>query len=237
MGAPGAGRDPRGGGPSIDPAADPHAATETLAAGGAGTAALVLLHGRGGSARDILALGRALGVDGLDLVAPAAAGGSWYPQSFLAPLDANQPHLDSALRRVDATVAGLLARGVPAERVALLGFSQGACLALEYVARYPRRFGAVMGLTGGLVGPPGMPRSDPGRLDGTPVFLGANDPDPHVPFARVLETRSALERMGADVELRRYPGLPHAVNEDEVEACRALLRALVRPPTPAPGPR
>lgn len=215
------------------PAADPHAATETLALGGGGTAALVLLHGRGASARDILEFGRSLGVEGLDLVAPAAAGGTWYPRSFLAPIAENQPDLDSALKRVEATVAGLLARGLPAGRIALLGFSQGACLAVESVARHPRRYGAVMGLTGGLVGPPGTPREYPGRLDGSPVFLGSGDPDPHVPFERVQETRSVLRRMGADVELRRYPGRPHSVGGDEVAACRTLLEAMIRPPAAA----
>src|SRR5207244_10205963 len=108
-------------------------------------------------------------------------------------------------------------------RVPPRGFSQGACLTLEFIARHPRRFGAVIGLTGGLTGPPGTPRDYPGTLDGTPVFLGTSDPDPHVPFARVRETEAVLTRMGAAVELRRYPGMPHTVNRDELDAARSLL--------------
>jgi predicted esterase len=159
-------------------------------------------------------------------LAPQAAGSTWYPHSFLAPLEANQPFLDSALRRLESMVAGLLARGIPSNRVALLGFSQGACLTLEFTARHPRRYGAVMGLTGGLIGPPGTPHDYPGQLGGTPVFLGSGDPDPHVPFERVRETAAVLTRMGAVVELRRYPGMPHTINEDELDACRMLLERI-----------
>jgi predicted esterase len=208
---------------------DPHAGQPILTAGPppeSAAGALVLVHGRGASAESILALADELRVEGLAALAPQAAGQSWYPHSFLAPLAANQPYLDSALRRLESIVAELFARGVPGERIALLGFSQGACLTLEFTARHPRRYGAVMGLTGGLIGPPGTPRDDPGALDGTPVFLGASDPDPHVPFERVRETGTVLARMGAAVELRRYPGMPHTINEDELDACRALLRRL-----------
>ena len=183
----------------------------------------MLVHGRGASAESILTLAEELQVEGLAALAPQAAGQSWYPYSFLAPLAANQPYLDSALRRLESIVAELLARDVPGERIALLGFSQGACLTLEFTARHPRRYGAVMGLTGGLIGPPGTPRDYVGSLDGTPVFLGTSDPDPHVPFERVRETGTVLARMGAGVELRRYPGMPHTINEDELDACRALL--------------
>lgn len=207
----------------------PHAGQPILTAGPPPESAactLVLVHGRGASAESILALAEELRVEGLAALAPQAAGQSWYPHSFLAPLAANQPYLDSALRRLESIVAELLARGVPGERIALLGFSQGACLTLEFTARHPRRYGAVMGLTGGLIGPPGTPRDYAGSLDGTPVFLGTSDPDPHVPFERVRETGAVLARMGAGVELRRYPGMPHTINEDELDACRALLRRL-----------
>jgi phospholipase/carboxylesterase len=208
---------------------DPHADQPLLTAGPApeqAAATLVMIHGRGASAASILALHGELAIDGLAAVAPHAAGNTWYPHSFLAPLDANQPFLDSALRRVESVVADLLARGVPSERVALLGFSQGACLVSEFVARHPRRYGAVMALTGGLIGPAGTPRDYAGSLAGTPVFLGTSDPDPHVPFARVRETEAVLRELGARVEVRRYPGMPHTINEDEVEACRALLRGI-----------
>ena len=209
---------------------DTHARQPVLSAGPPPERAdgvLVLVHGRGATAQSILSLYEELGVENLSALAPQAAGQSWYPNSFLAPLEANQPYLDSALRRLESIVTDLLARGVPGERVALLGFSQGACLTLEFTARHPRRSGAVMGLTGGLIGPPGTPREYPGSLDGTPVFLGTSDPDPHVPFERVRETGTVLARMGAEVELRRYPGMPHSINEDELDACRALLRRLV----------
>src|SRR5262249_50636768 len=159
-------------------------------------ATLILVHGRGATAESILSLHAELGLAGLAALAPQAAGYSWYPHSFLAPLEANQPFLDSALRRLESLVVDLLARGVPSARLARLGFSQGACLTLEFAARHPRRYGAVMGLTGGLIGPPGTPRDYPGSLSGTPVFLGTGDPDPHVPFERVRETEDVLARMG-----------------------------------------
>jgi predicted esterase len=215
--------------PDRDPQ-DPHAGQPVLAAGPApeeAAATLVLLHGRGADAGDILSLYTGLGLRGLAALAPQAAGNTWYPNSFLAPFEANQPYLDSALRRIEAIVADLLARGIPSDHIALLGFSQGACLTLEYAARHPCRYGGVIGLTGGLLGPPGTPRDYPGSLDGTPVFLGAGDPDPHVPFARVRETEEVLTRMGAAVELRRYPGMPHAINQDELDATRSLLERVL----------
>lgn len=209
---------------------DPHAGPPTLSAGPrpeVADATLILVHGRGASAASILSLYAPLGQPTLAALAPQAAGSTWYPHSFLAPLEANQPFLASALRRLESLVAGLLARGIQADRLALLGFSQGACLTLEFAARQPRRYAAVIGLSGGLIGPPGTPRDYPGSLHGTPVFLGASDPDPHVPFELVLQTEAVLTRMGAEVELRRYPGMPHAINQDELDACRAILRRVV----------
>jgi predicted esterase len=208
---------------------DPHANTPLATSGPepkSAAAVVVLLHGRGGSADDMLVLFEQLELPNLAAVAPQAAGHTWYPQSFLAPLAANQPYLDSALKRVDSVVTDLIVQGISSERIALMGFSQGACLTVEYVARHPRKYGAVMGLTGGLIGPPGTPRNYSGSLAPTPVFLGTSDPDPHVPFARVKETQDVLTKMGAVVELRRYPGMPHTINEDEMQACRALLVAL-----------
>ena len=209
---------------------DPHANQPVWTAGPApekAAATLLLLHGRGGSAEDMRALYDELSVPGLAALAPQAAGHTWYPYSFLAPLDQNQPWLDSALCCIESLVADVLARGVPAERIALLGFSQGACLTSEFVARYPRRYGAVMALTGGLIGPPGTPRDYAGSLANVPGFLGTSDPDPHVPFERVQETQAVLGRMGAQVELRRYPGMPHTINQDELTHCRTLLQRVV----------
>jgi predicted esterase len=210
---------------------DPHAAQPLLTAGPApedAAATLILIHGRGAGAESILSLHGPLGVANLAALAPEAAGATWYPHSFLAPMESNQPYLDSALRRIDTLITDLLARGIASERIALLGFSQGACLTSEYIVRHPRRYGAVMALTGGLIGPPGTPRNYAGSLDGTPIFLGTSDPDPHVPFARVEETRDVLERLGATVDLRRYPGMPHTINQQELDACRGLLEAIAK---------
>jgi predicted esterase len=209
---------------------DPHAGQTVHTAGPAPERAeltLLLMHGRGGSAEDILSVYAALGLETVSAIAPQAAGNTWYPQSFLAPLESNQPFLDSALGRMESLVQSLISRGIQSERIALLGFSQGACLTLEFVARHPRRYGAVIGLTGGLIGPAGTARNYAGSLASTPVLLGSNDPDPHVPFARVKETETVLSQMGATVELRRYPGMPHTVNDDEIEATRKLLRRVI----------
>jgi predicted esterase len=210
---------------------DPHAAQPVLAAGPAprdASATLVMVHGRGATAQSILSLYNEFGLDTLAALAPQAAGGTWYPHSFLAPTESNQPWLDSALGRIESIVAGLMHDGIPSQRIALLGFSQGACLISEFVARNPRRYGALMALSGGLIGPPGTPRDYPGSLAGTPVFLGIGDPDAHVPMTRVQETGAVFTALGASVDLRRYPGLPHTINQDELEACRALLRPLGR---------
>ena len=209
---------------------DPHGRQPILSAGPSPEEAagvIIMLHGRGATARDILGLYGELGLEQLAAIGPQAAGNTWYPQSFLAPIEANQPWLDSALNRVNSIVEDLLSRRIESERIALLGFSQGACLTTEFVARFPRHYGAVMGLTGGLIGPPGTKRDYAGSLAGTSVFLGSGDPDPHVPFERVRETETVLKRMGATVEVRRYPGMPHTVNEDELEVCRGLLQKMV----------
>lgn len=193
-------------------------------------AALILVHGRGATAESILALGDEVvggdrGRSRIARIAPRAAGNAWYPYSFLAPIPDNEPGLSSGIAAIEALIADLDAEGVPPERVVIAGFSQGACLALEHAARHPRRYAGVAGLTGGLIGPPGTPRVYPGSLAGTPVFLGSGDPDPHVPWARVEESAEALRRMGAEVTLRRYPGMPHTVNREEIEAVRAMVDA------------
>lgn len=212
-------------------AADPHAEQPVITTGRSveeAAGALVMIHGRGASAESILGLFPELGVDELAALAPQAAGHTWYPHSFLAPLEMNQPQLDSALAKVDDVVSEVIRGGIPPERIGILGFSQGACLTSEYVARHPRRYGAVMVLTGGLIGPPGTPRDYAGALAGTPALVAASDPDPHVPFARVEETAAVLTKLGATVDLRRYPGMPHTINREEIDACAALLRAMVK---------
>jgi len=190
-------------------------------------AAMVMVHGRGATAESILTLADELGRDDFAYVAPQAAGYSWYPYSFMAPMPQNEPGLSSGLARIGEVVAILEAKGIPAERIVLLGFSQGACLSLEFAARNARRFGAVVGLSGGLIGPPGTPRDYPGSLAGTPVFLGCSDRDPHIPRERVDETAAVLTRMGAEVTERIYPAMGHTVNEDEMSFVRQLLEIMV----------
>jgi predicted esterase len=184
---------------------------------------VVLVHGRGGSAEDVLALERELRQDDVLYVAPQAADYTWYPYSFLAAMERNEPGLTSGLNRIASLIDTLRHEGLSPERVGLLGFSQGACLSLEYAARYARRYAAVIGLSGGVIGPPGTPRAYEGSLDGTPVFLGCSDIDPHIPLERVNETADVFRTLGAVVDKRIYPGMGHVVNEEELAAARALL--------------
>lgn len=207
----------------------PHQGERVLAAGrplGEAKAAMILVHGRGASAEDILSLGRELDRPDLAYVAPQATGFTWYPYSFLAPMERNEPGLSSGLALIGHLVGRLEGEGIPPERIVLLGFSQGACLTLEYAARNARRFGGLVGLSGGLIGPPGTPRDYQGSFGGTPVFLGCSDRDPHIPLERVKETTGVLTRMGATVTERIYPAMGHTVNEDELEHVRSLLAGL-----------
>ena len=207
----------------------PHLGERVLAAGrplGQAEAAMILIHGRGATAEDILSLGRELGRPDLAYLAPQAAGHAWYPYSFMAPLEKNEPGLSSGLALIGHLVARLEAEGIAPERTVLFGFSQGACLSLEYAARNARRFGAVAGLSGGLIGPPEAPRDYSGSFAGTPVFLGCSDRDPHIPLQRVKETTQVLTRMGASVTERIYPAMAHTVNGDELERVRGLLAGL-----------
>lgn len=208
--------------------ADPHAGQPVLRVGPEPDAArlsAILIHGRGASAEDILGLAEEFAVDDVSYLAPQAAGHTWYPYSFLSPIPKNEPFLTSALGVVAGLVHWLEEQGVPADRVAVLGFSQGACLTLEFAARNPRRYGAIVGLSGGLIGPPGTPRLYPGSLDGTAVFLGCSDIDPHIPVERVRESTAVLRTMKATVDERIYRGMGHTVNSDEVAAVAALLKA------------
>lgn len=192
------------------------------------SAAILMLHGRGASAESILTLTDILGdLPGFAYVAPQAAGHTWYPHSFLAPIKANEPSMSSALDTVDATLQTLKEAGLPPERVVLLGFSQGACLASEYAARHAQRYGGLIVFSGGLIGPEGTPRDYEGSLDGTPVFLGCSDIDAHIPLARVHETAEVLERLGGKVTERIYPGMGHTINQNEIDAAQEMLQALV----------
>ena len=185
---------------------------------------MILLHGRGGSAEDMFSLGEELGGPDFAYLAPKAANNTWYPYSFLAPLEQNEPYLTSALNRIEAIVRLAIDAGLPSKQIVISGFSQGACLATEFVARHPRRYAGLIAFTGGLIGPPDSDLSHPGDLGGTPAFLGSGDPDPHVPWHRVQQSGEALKQMGADMAIHRYPGMPHTVTPEEIESARQHVR-------------
>ncbi len=211
------------------PMAALHRVEDAIAAGAplaSAKGAVILIHGRGATPESMLPLAQAFGRDDIRYLAPRAAGNTWYPNSFLAPIEANEPWLSSALAVIAALVARLEADGFAGERIGILGFSQGACLTSEFAARNARRYGMIAALTGGLIGPDGTPRNYPGSLEGTPVFLGCSDIDGHVPLQRVQETRGVLTRLGGTVDERIYPGMGHTVNDDEVKAVRTLLATL-----------
>jgi len=208
---------------------DPHGQAQLYAAGTSldeASGAIIAVHGRGADAADIINLAGEVSPAGVVLLAPNAVGQTWYPYRFIEPIERNEPYLTSALNLIDRLFARLAEAHIPADRVALLGFSQGACLALEYAARNAQRFAAVVGYSGGLIGPLGMTFEYPGSLAGTPVFMGCSDIDAHIPVGRVEETAEIMTRLGAAVDLRIYPGMGHTVNRDEIQAVQALLAPL-----------
>jgi len=192
-------------------------------------AAMVMVHGRGASAANILALVPDIDSGDFAFLAPEANGGTWYPNSFLASIPSNEPGISSGLQAIDDVISSIRAAGITDDRIMLLGFSQGACLSLEYSARHARRLGGICGLSGGLIGPDDTPRNYPGSFNGTPVFLGCSDVAFHIPAARVRLTAEVLERMGADVTTRLYPGMGHLVNDDEGSHVRRMMESLVEP--------
>jgi len=218
---------------------DPHGTTDTIQSGAEldeATAAVVFVHGRGATAASIMRLVEPLAPEGMALIAPQAYRRTWYPQSFLAPLEANEPGLSSGLRRIGSIVDTLRAHDIPAERVVLGGFSQGACLSTEYAARHPTRYGAIIGLSGGLIGTGEKTDHEPphdktfdyaGDMQNTPVFLGCSDRDPHIPKARVDATAHVFSDLNGSVDKRLYESMGHVVNDDEREAVRELLQAVV----------
>lgn len=185
--------------------------------------ALILVHGRGGSAEDILSLGDALPVEDYALFAPQAAAHSWYPYSFMAPLSSNEPWLSSALAVLKQLVGEIGEKGIATDRIWFMGFSQGACLTLEYLARNAGRYGGAAAFTGGLIGDRIYPQHYRGDLAGTPVFVGAGDPDPHVPVQRVHDTVSFLRGMNAAVTEKVYPGMGHTISDDELRQASHIL--------------
>jgi len=197
-------------------------------------AAVVLVHGRGASPRDILRLASVLAVDRVTYLAPAASGNTWYPYSFLASLSQNEPWLSAAVEAVGTACDAAIDAGISRDRLFVGGFSQGACLSLEFVARNPGRYGGVFAFSGGLIGNGEIPDAEPpfdkrfdyeGAMDGTPVFLGCSDQDAHIPVERVHQSTDVFRRLGADVTERIYPGLGHTINEDEIEFARKVIRA------------
>ncbi|MCA3555879.1 dienelactone hydrolase family protein [Aestuariivirga sp.] len=187
---------------------------------------VLLIHGRGATADSMLPLAGVMAMPDLCYLAPQAEGHTWYPQSFMAPTTANEPWLTRALGRVAAIIADILASGIEPGRLAIIGFSQGACLTSETVLRNPRPYGFIGVLSGGAIGPPGTPRDYQGSLAGASIFLGCSDHDPHIPLARVKETTQVFIRMGAKVSERIYPGASHGINDDEITHLRAGLAAL-----------
>jgi predicted esterase len=188
-------------------------------------AAMILLHGRGATAEDIMNIGAEVMHPGFAYLAPQAEGNAWYPYPFTAALEANEPYLSAALGVIESLLARVEAT-IPAQRVILLGFSQGACLTLEFATRHARRYGGVVGLSGGLIGPADTPRDYPGSFDSTPVLLGCSDVDPHIPEERVAEAAEVFKRMGAKVTMRLYPGMGHTVNPDEIAAVREIVESV-----------
>lgn len=185
---------------------------------------LILLHGRGGSAEDILSLADSLPVGDFSLFAPQAAAHSWYPYSFLSLPAQNEPWLSSALDMLSQMVGDIKAKGAMTERIWFTGFSQGACLMLEFIARNAARYGGAAAFTGGLTGDRIYPENYSGDFGGTPVFIGTSDPDPHVPVHRVRESAVVLEELGADVTVKVYPGMGHTINGAEIaEAARIVF--------------
>jgi len=190
-------------------------------------AAMLMVHGRGARAEDILSLAGELDQPGFAYLAPQAAENTWYPERFSAPIPSNEPWLSSALAFVGDVFQQIIDSGIPAERVIVLGFSQGACLALEFAARNARCYGGLVGLSGALIGPDDTPRDYTGSLAGTPVFLGCSDVDFHVPKERVQQTSEVLRSLGGDVTERLYPNLDHTINQDEIDFVRSMMRTLI----------
>lgn len=185
---------------------------------------VLLIHGRHASAEVILPLADRLAQPGLCFLAPSAATGSWYPGLFMGPIAANEPFLTQSLERLDTILHAVNELGFDVSReIVLAGFSQGACLVLEYAARHPRRYAGVLGFTGGLIGPDPMHRDERGWFDGTPVFIGCREKDPFIPAERVIATAEHLKAYGAEVSTRFYPGSDHIIDDDEIAHALDIL--------------
>lgn len=189
-------------------------------------AAMLLVHGRGASAWDILSLSVELDNQGFAYLAPQADGSTWYPYSFLVPVEQNEPWLSSALQQLERAINSIQQAGIPPEHTMILGFSQGGCLGVEFAARNAQRFGGVVALSGGLIGAQVDSSQYHGNLEGTPVFLGCSDIDPHIPQLRVIETAQVMQKLGGEVTVNFYPGMGHTINQDEIKQVRDLMTRL-----------
>ena len=190
---------------------------------GQAPAAVIMVHGRNAGPANILDLATRFDRPNLTYLAPAAAGGTWYPFSFMADIASNEPGISSGIAVLNALVTRIEDAGIPKPRIVLAGFSQGACLTSEFAIRHASRFGGVLVFTGGAIGPDGTTWNSSGDFGGTPVFLGCSDRDAHVPESRARETADVFRRLGADVTLRIYPGMGHVVNDDEIAFARGVL--------------
>ena len=208
----------------------PHAGQPTIRTGASSdrtAAAMILIHGRGATAANIITLAEQFEQPEFIYIAPQAKDDAWYPYSFRSNISDNEPGISSAFSIIDSLIETLRAEGLPLDRIMLLGFSQGACLALEYAARHAQKFGGVVGLSGALIGPDQTPRTYPGSLDGTPVFLGCSDVDPHIPEHRVEEASLVFRQLGGHVTRRFYHGLGHTVNDDEIDFIQDMMTGLL----------
>lgn len=190
-------------------------------------AVMIMIHGRGASAQDILSLAYEIDAPSVAYITPQAKDNSWYPYTFLSQIERNEPHLSSGLSVIDSLVEMLKQKGFSGEQIYLLGFSQGACLSLEYAARNPQKFGGIFGLSGGVIGEAVRLENYSGDLESTEVFLGCSDVDPHIPFQRVNETEEVFKKLNANVTKRIYKGMAHTVNRDEIDFVRTLLKEKV----------
>ncbi|ACU62450.1 alpha/beta hydrolase [Chitinophaga pinensis] len=185
--------------------------------------ALIMIHGRGGSAEDILTLANYLNVKDYALLAPQATGHTWYPYSFLMPPAQNEPWLSSALSVLKEVVDDVVADGIAAENIYFLGFSQGACLTLEFITRNAAKYGGTVAFTGGLIGDQLYPENYSGNFNGSPVFIGTSNPDPHVPVDRVKATEKVLKDMGADITVNVYNNMGHTISQEEINWANQLV--------------
>jgi len=190
--------------------------------------AMILIHGRGASAQSMLMFANEFSSNSIHYRALQASGHTWYPRSFMAPKEMNEPGISSGLQAIQDQIGEVKKAGIPAENIILLGFSQGACLATEYAARHPGRFGAIVGFSGGLIGEHVILENYSGTMEKTPVFLGCSDRDPHIPKERVNKTEQVFQQLNANVTKRIYEGMGHTVNKDEIEHVNTLISQILK---------